>query len=591
MTNKQLKNLKDTLWTTADQLRANSGLKSTEYAEPILGLIFLRFADVKYSKFEPDIKAEFDSIKGTRMERPIHEIAIEKCGFYLPEEARYNWLLNLPESEDLAKKVKEAMEAVEKYTAELEDTLPKDIYYSVNSEDDPLVLAKLLKNFKDIPADVELDIFGEIYEYFLGEFALAEGQGGGEFFTPASVVRYMVEVLAPTEGKILDPACGSGGMFVQTAHYIEKHKAQGKQMNLRAYGVEKTGATVRLAKMNLVLNNVRGTITHANSYYRDPYDSFGNFDYVMANPPFNVDGVELDQVKDQPRFNTYGVPQNKTKNKKKDAKETVPNGNYLWINQFATALNDTGRAALVMANSASDAGNSEKDIRVKLIESGIVSQMVTLPSNMFTSVTLPATLWFFDKAKEKKDEILFIDARNIFTQIDRAHRKFSDEQIRNLGIITRLYEGKTEDFEALLADYRTKLAEAPEVSDDEDIMPKGYWQSNIDWLTERFPEGKYRDVVGLCKVATIGKVYDDKGKFVGYEDDSIGDQDFSLNPGRYVGVVIEDDGLTQDEFKQRMMAYYMALSKLNEEAHGLEKKISNDLISLFKVETDGDMDE
>lgn len=206
MTNKQLKNLKDTLWTTADQLRANSGLKSTEYAEPILGLIFLRFADVKYSKFEPAIKAEFDSIKETRMERPIHEIAIEKCGFYLPEEARYDWLLNLPESEDLAKKIKEAMEAVEKYTAELEDTLPKDIYYSVNSEDDPLVLAKLLKNFKDIPADVELDIFGEIYEYFLGEFALAEGQGGGEFFTPASVVRYMVEVLAPTEGKILDEA-------------------------------------------------------------------------------------------------------------------------------------------------------------------------------------------------------------------------------------------------------------------------------------------------------------------------------------------------------------------------------------------------
>ena len=439
-----------------------------------------------------------------------------------------------------------------------------------------------MKNFKDIPADVELDIFGEIYEYFLGEFALAEGQGGGEFFTPASVVRYMVEVLAPTEGRILDPACGSGGMFVQTAHYIEKHKAQGKQMNLRAYGVEKTGATVRLAKMNLVLNNVRGTITHANSYYRDPYDSFGNFDYVMANPPFNVDGVELDQVKDQPRFNTYGVPQNKTKSKKKDAKETVPNGNYLWINQFATALNDTGRAALVMANSASDAGNSEKDIRIKLIESGIISQMVTLPSNMFTSVTLPATLWFFDKAKVKKDEILFIDARNIFTQIDRAHRKFSDEQIRNLGIITRLYEGKTEEFEALLADYRAKLADAPELSDDEDIMPKSYWQSNIDWLTERFPEGKYRDVVGLCKAATIGKVYDDKGNVVGYEDDSIGDQDFSLNPGRYVGVAIEDDGLTQKEFKERMMAYYTALSKLNEKAHGLEDKIATNLQELFQ---------
>lgn len=570
MTNKQLKNLKDTLWTTADQLRANSGLKSTEYAEPILGLIFLRFADVKYSKYESEIKAEFEKTKGTRIERSIHEIAIEKCGFYLPEEARYDWLLNLPESENLAQKVKVAMEDIEKYTSELADTLPKDIYYSVNSQDDPLVLAKLLKSFKDIPADVELDIFGEIYEYFLGKFALAEGQGGGEFFTPSTVVRYMVEVLAPTEGKILDPACGSGGMFVQTAHYIERHKEKGKQMNLRAYGVEKTGATVKLAKMNLVLNNVRGTITEANSYYRDPYDSFGNFDYVMANPPFNVDEVEIDGVKDQARFNTYGVPQNKTRNKKKDAKETVPNANYLWINQFATALNENGRAALVMANSASDAGNSEKDIRIKLIESGIISQMVTLPSNMFTSVTLPATLWFFDKAKVNKDEILFVDARNIFTQIDRAHRKFSDEQIRNLGIITRLYEGKTEEFDALLADYQVKLEEAPEVSDDEDIMPKSYWQSNIDWLMERFPEGKYRDVVGLCKAAKI------EG------EDGIKDQDYSLNPGRYVGVVIEDDGLTQDEFKQRMMAYYTELSKLNKEAHGLENKIAENLKGLFQ---------
>ena len=570
MTNKQLKNLKDTLWATADQLRANSGLKSTEYAEPILGLIFLRFADVKYSKYECEIKAEFEKNKGMRMERSIHEIAIEKCGFYLPEEARYDWLLNLPESENLAQKIKAAMEDIEKYTSELTDTLPKDVYYRVNSQDDPLVLAKLLKAFKDIPADVDLDIFGEIYEYFLGKFALAEGQGGGEFFTPSTVVRYMVEVLAPTEGKILDPACGSGGMFVQTAHYIERHKAKGKQINLRAYGVEKTGATVKLAKMNLVLNNVRGTITEANSYYRDPYDSFANFDYVMANPPFNVDEVELDGVKDQARFNTYGVPQNKTKNKKKDAKETVPNANYLWINQFATALKENGRAALVMANSASDAGNSEKDIRIKLVESGVISQMVTLPSNMFTSVTLPATLWFFDKAKADREEILFIDARNIFTQIDRAHRKFSDEQIRNLGIITRLYEGKTEEFKALLADYRAKLEEAPEVSDDEDIMPKSYWQSNIDWLTERFPEGKYRDVVGLCKAAKV------EG------EDGIKDQDYSLNPGRYVGVVIEDDGLTQDEFKRRMMAYYTKLTELNEEAHGLEDKIAENMKELFQ---------
>lgn len=570
MTNKQLKQLKDTLWTTADQLRANSGLKATEYAEPILGLIFLRFAECKYEKFEAEINAEYQKTKGTRMERPIDKIAIEKCGFYLPDEARYEYLLNLPKEEDLAKKVKHAMELIETYTAELADTLPKDIYYSVNSEDDPLVLSKLLRNFKDIPADVQLDIFGEIYEYFLGKFALAEGQGGGEFFTPSTVVRYMVEVLAPTEGKILDPACGSGGMFVQTAHYIEHHKAQGKQMNLRAYGVEKTAATVRLAKMNLVLNNVRGTITEANSYYRDPYNSFGAFDYVMANPPFNVDEVELDQVKGQPRFNTYGVPQNKTKKAKKDAKETVPNANYLWISQFATALNEHGRAALVMANSASDAGNSEKEIRIKLIESGLISQMVTLPSNMFTSVTLPATLWFFDRAKKKKDEILFIDARNVFTQVDRAHRKFSDEQIKNLGIISRLYEGKTEDFQALLAEYREKLEKAPIVTDDEDVPPKSYWQEQIDWLTTRFPDGKYVDVVGLCKAASL------EG------EDGIKDQDYSLNPGRYVGVVIEDDGLTEEEFKAQMFSLQQELSQLNEEAHALETKIENTFKELLQ---------
>ena len=570
MTNKQLKNLKDTLWATADQLRANSGLKSTEYAEPVLGLIFLRFAECKYAKYEAEIQAEYETVKGTRMERPIHEIAIEKCGFYLPDEAKYEYLLNLPESENLSQKVKEAMEALETYTAELYDTLPKDIYYSVNSKDDPLVLSKLLRNFKDIPTDVQLDIFGEIYEYFLGKFALAEGQGGGEFFTPSTVVRYMVEVLAPTEGMILDPACGSGGMFVQTAHYIERHKAAGKPLNLRAYGVEKTGATVKLAKMNLVLNNVRGTITEANSYYRDPYDSFGKFDYVMANPPFNVDEVELDQVKNQPRFNAYGVPQNKTKKKKDAAKETVPNANYLWINLFATSLKDTGRAALVMANSASDAGHSEKEIRKKLIESGVISQMVTLPPNMFTSVTLPATLWFFDKARAKKDEILFIDARNIFTPIDRAHRKFSDEQIKNLGIISRLYEGNASAYADLLAEYRAKLAEASEVSDDEDAPPKAYWQAQIDWLTERFPDGKYRDVIGLCKAAAL------------QGEDGIIEQDYSLNPERYVGVVIEDDGMTEEEFQSEMLDIHAEFTALNDKAHTLENMITSNLRGLFQ---------
>ena len=562
MTNEEFKKLKADLWVSADQLRANSGLKSTEYATPILGLIFLRFAESKYSKLEAIINAEYNKLKGTRMERAIHEIAIEKCGFYLPDEAKYNYLLNLPESENLAQKVKDAMSAVEKYTSELENTLPKDEYYNVNGTEDKTVLKKLLKTFKDIPDDISIDLFGEIYEYFLGNFALAEGQGGGEFFTPSSVVRYMVEVLAPTEGKILDPACGSGGMFVQTAHYIQKHKNNGNDINLRAYGVEKTGATVKLAKMNLALNNIRGTITEANSYYADPYDSFENFDYVMANPPFNVDGVELDSVKKQQRFNTYGVPQNKTKKTKEDQSETVPNGNYLWINMFATSLSEKGRAALVMANSASDAGNSEKDIRKRLVDAGIVSQMLTMPKNMFSTVTLPATLWFFDRQKKNKDEILFIDARNIFTVIDRAHVKFSDEQIKNLGIITRLYEGKVEEFDALVAEYKANLESTENEAD------KKYWQDNINWLTERFPEGKYCDVIGLCKVAKING------------EDGIAEQDYSLNPGRYVGVVIEEDGMTKEEFNAEMLRLNEELTGLNASAQELERKIAENLLSL-----------
>ncbi|MEK5257592.1 class I SAM-dependent DNA methyltransferase [Paenibacillus sp. FSL F4-0125] len=562
MTNEEFKKLKADLWSAADQLRANSGLKSTEYATPILGLIFLRFAESKYSQYEVEINAEYNRLKGTRIEREVHEIAIEKCGFYLPDEAKYNHLLNLPESENLAQKVKEAMVAVEKFTSELEGTLPKDEYYNINGKEDKTVLKKLLKNFKDIPEDISIDLFGEIYEYFLGNFALAEGQGGGEFFTPSSVVRYMVEVLAPTGGKILDPACGSGGMFVQTAHYIKEHKQNGNDINLRAYGVEKTGATVKLAKMNLALNNIRGTITEANSYYVDPYDCVGAFDYVMANPPFNVDVVELDSVKDQLRFNTYGVPQNKTKKAKKDQSETVPNANYLWINMFATALNEKGRAALVMANSASDAGHSEKDIRKKLIEEGLISQILTMPKNMFSTVSLPATLWFFDRQKKKKDEILFIDARNVFTVIDRAHVKFSDEQIKNLGIISRLYEGKTEAFDSLINEYKINLENAEKESD------KTYWQSNIDWLMERFPEGKYCDVIGLCKVAKIDG------------EDGIAEQDYSLNPGRYVGVVIEEDGMTKEEFNAEMLRINAELTVLNSTSQELERKITENLLSL-----------
>lgn len=671
MTDLELKQLKENLWHAADVLRAGAHLAANKYGQPILGLIFLRYADILFKQHKEEIEAEYEKLKNGRMAKTIKEIAVEKCGFYLPECAYYDFINNSPDDANKAVVVKKAMQAIEDENPKMAGVLPKEVYAGLVPEEEPELLSNIVRIFKDIPETSTVDIFGEIYEYFLGNFALAEGKDGGTFYTPATVVRYMVEVLSPEPGdkKFLDPACGSGGMFVQAARYMHNHNAtESEQMKFRCYGVEKEPDTVKLAKMNLLLNNIRGEITEANSFYSDPYNAVGNFDYVMANPPFNVDEVLVDKVTPDARFNTYGVPRNKSKSKKKDSdkKETVPNANYLWIGYFASALNDNGKAALVMANSASDASGSEYEIRKKMIEEGIISQMVTLPSNMFSSVTLPATLWFFDKQKlntDKKNEILFIDARNIFTQIDRAHRKFSDEQIKNLGIITRLYEGKTEEFTELLKEYKTealsrlsnllevisdlskysfyfdgdgkgeykepklrscapklikmdlgllktlatnnvmkfkamveeqsqelmfasmdlhfeqyyskkqdkKIKEFDELIDNGQVLIKEiiYYLDNILWLTERFPEGKYNDVIGLCKVAALDG------------EDGIIDQDYSLNAGRYVGVVIEDDGMTEEEFKAEMLGLNAELTKLNEEAHELEKTIADNLKGLL----------
>ena len=579
MTDKELKKLKDDLWHSADVLRAGAHLAANKYGQPILGLIFLRYADILYKQHKAEIELEFNRLKGGRMEKTIKEIAIEKCGFYLPECAYYDFINNAPDNAEKATLVKKAMEAIEAENQKMEGVLPKEVYAQLVPEEEPELLSNIIRIFKDIPENCTVDIFGEIYEYFLGNFALAEGKDGGTFYTPATVVRYMVEVLDPQPGekKFLDPACGSGGMFVQAARYMHSHNAsEAEQMKFRWYGVEKEPDTVKLAKMNLLLNNVRGDITEANSFYSDPYNAFGAFDYVMANPPFNVDEVVFSKVAEDQRFSTYGVPRNKSKSAKKDSdkKETVPNANYLWIGYFATALNEQGKAALVMANSASDASGSEYEIRKKLVNEGIISQMVTLPSNMFSSVTLPATLWFFDKNKpntDKRNEILFIDARNVFTQVDRAHRKFSDEQIKNLGIITKLYNGDKDSFKVLIEEYKSAKAEAPETSDDKEVKTKEYWQTQIDWLTERFPEGKYQDVIGLCKVAKLDG------------EDGIIDQDYSLNAGRYVGVVIEDDGMTDDEFKDTMLGLGCELEKLSAKANTLDNQIAANLKVLFEV--------
>lgn len=700
----QLKQLEDDLWAAADNLRANSDLKASEYGSPVLGLIFLKFADINFRRNEEAILEEYQKLKGSRREKPLHEIAVAKCGFYLPEHARYSYLLNLSESQDIAKAIEKAMEAIEEYKPELQGSLPKDEYFRLTRTEETKQLPfDLLRKFDDIPDDATGDVFGQIYEYFLGKFALAEGQGGGEFFTPRSVVRLMVEIIEPHGGTVFDPACGSGGMFVQSAQFIEKHRdeleAQGEDTSVFVSGQEKSSETVKLARMNLAVNGLRGEILQGISYYDDHFKSFSKFDYVLANPPFNVDEVSVSGVEKDRRFNTYGIPRKKTKAKKSEqGKETVPNANYLWINLFATSLKSPGntrpggRAALVMANSASDARHSEADIRKTLVESNLIYGMLTLPSNMFYTVTLPATLWFFDKSTPGEGippspsgrgvggegngfrPILFIDARNIFTQVDRAHREFSEEQIQNIAIISRLHKGRSDEYLALIDRYfeqgmallvenRQQVEPVSEkileVLDDQagkaavtalvntweslaqqeqawvnyqkengdnatvekknaaqqtlratfdpffnalhnglkqidksvrrhekalaekakqagkrqtanratrqlktaleelhtEVKNAGTYFGHIHWLQERFPEAKYEDVTGLCKLADF---------------EEIKEQDYSLNPGRYVGVVIEEDGKTEEEFIDLMLRLDDALTIHSKEASRLQ---------------------
>lgn len=601
-----LKQFEDKLWEAADKLRSDSGLKSTQYSTPLLGLIFLRFASNKYDRFKAEIESEYQAALGTRNEKTREEIALRKCGFYLPEKSHFDYLLNLSESDDIPRAIKEAMEEIEKYKPELVGSLPKEEYFNLEppQEDDTVrdysLSASLLKIINRIPKDLSGDVFGKVYEYFLGKFASSEGKGGGEYYTPTSVVRLMVEMIEPYRGKILDPACGSGGMFVQSADFIEKSKANPELISV--HGIEKESETVKLARMNMFLHGLTGEIIQANSYYSDPYDSFGKFDFVMANPPFNVDDVTYDKVKDDRRFNTFGIPKNKTKSKSKDA-ETVPNANYLWINQFATALNETGRAALVMASIATDAGKSEAEIRARLVEDGIVSAMLSLPSNMFFSVTLPATLWFFDKARREDKRVLFINARNTYRQIDRAHREFSPEDIANLACIRHLYQGNTEYYNKLIEQYQAEQKRLDgelnaAIADEQEVQKEviafqeenpdkqlnrdlkrrsdeaaqliadlqkqiAYFEGKEQWLVDNFPEGTYRDVIGLCKAASI---------------EEIREQDYSLNPGRYVGVSFDVEDL--DDFRESMSDLKAELSALNDKSAELMESIMSNLNQL-----------
>lgn len=509
------------LWDASDNLRANSKLKPSEYSVPVLGLIFLRYADYKFGKVEEELAGQVSSRRRAVTGPAVYQA---KGALYLPDEARYQYLLDLPGDEDIGKALNKAMQGIEDANEELAGVLPRDY-----NRLEPSVLRDLLKTLNFDVQHIHEDAFGEIYQYFLGKFSQKEGQKGGEFFTPVSIVRLIVEVIEPDHGRILDPACGAGGMFIQSALFCQRRTGASANSALSVYGQEKVEGTVKLCQMNLAVHGISGlkNIRASNTYYEDIHKCVGAFDFVMANPPFNVNGVARDKMKSDPRF-PFGVP-------------SVDNANYLWIELFYAALNEKGRAGFVMANSASDARGTELTVRQQLIQSGSVDVMIAVGSNFFYTVTLPCTLWFLDRGKVKtsrRDKVLFIDARHIYRQVDRAHREFSDEQVEFIANIVRLYRG-----------------EAVENGAGSEALVK-----------ENFPSGVYVDVSGLCRVVTLA---------------DIEAQGWSLNPGRYVGVAERLEAEDFD-FNARLEELNEELEILNSEGRELEVRIAENVARLLE---------
>jgi len=524
--------LEKRLWDAADQFRANSGLKAQEYSGPILGLIFLRFAEVRFAIQRTKLEgARASSRRGSRVDEPAayHAEGI----LYLAPEARFDYLLTLPEVADIGARVNAAMRDIEKHNPQLAGVLPKTYNLFTST-----LLKELLKKVSEIPATLDYDAFGRIYEYFLGAFAMTEGQGGGEFYTPSSIVKLLAEIIEPFHGRILDPACGSGGMFVQSARFVAEHQ-KNPAAELAICGVEKTDETGRLCRLNLAVHGLEGDIKHGgnvNSYYDDPHTATGSFDFVLANPPFNVNAVDKERLKDMVgagrRF-PFGLPR-------------TDNANYLWIQLFYSALNAKGRAGFVMANSASDARSSEQELRQKLIEARAVDVMVAVGPNMFYTVTLPCTLWFLDKGKartKRADTVLFIDARHIYRQVDRAHRDWTQGQIGFIANLVRLYRGEAPDFT---------------LGDDEAAAKLG----------EIFASPPvYRDIPGLCKAATLAEIEA---------------QGWSLNPGRYVGVAPGED-VSDEDFKEQLETLNEELEALNAQARELEQTIAANVAGILEA--------
>jgi len=639
MTGQQLKELETRLWQAADQLRANSKLTATEYSFPVLGMLFLRHAFRRFSDARVAIEANLP-VHPQRGRRALTKDDFQEAkALYLPEKARWDYLAQLPEAADTGQAINEAMRLIEADYEALSGVLPKD--YQQFEKD---LLQRLVRIFNAEELDrMPGDVFGRIYEYFLNEFAKSGAQEGGEFFTPPSLVNTIVAIIEPDHGIVFDPACGSAGMFVQTGHFIEEEGGN-PASKVSFFGQEKADTNTRLAKMNVAVHGLEASILQGNTFYEDHHNLAGKCDFVMANPPFNVDGVDKskDSVKNDRRL-PFGLPK-------------TDNANYLWISYFYAYLNTTGRAGFVMASSASDAGHSEKDMREKLVQTGAVDVMVSIGTKFFYTRGLPCTLWFFDRAKEthpeRKDKTLMLDLRDVFRKVSSNLHDFTPEHLRNIKAIVGLYRGDDQEFVAAIEAYYNEVTgsvedvamhweklmhtQAPEnlrlplAREDAGIYGKGtlevlaglkavkkrlshalkelqtaaktllqnddlrkdktrrehlqqyvaamenhvagfqeaadsalYFEKEMKWLSERFPEGQYRDVPGLCKVVTQAE---------------IAANDFSLTAGRYVGVAVqEDDGF---DFEARMGEIKLELADLDREAAVLAGTIQGHLNEL-----------
>jgi type I restriction enzyme M protein len=616
-----IRKLEADLWESADLLRAGSKLTSSQYCMPVLALLFLRYAFSRFKMVEAELLKNRPSRGGRTMPIEASDFAA-KSALFLPREAQFDYLVSLPDNvasaglkaangqdiNSLGEAVNNAMTLVEAQSEQLTGVLPKT--YTMFSDE---LLRDLLRIFNNKTLDeIGGDVIGRIYEYFLSKFAKAVASDDGVFFTPKSLVKMLVNVLEPRQGVMLDPACGSGGMFVQTGDFVN---AGGMNANtlMTFYGQEKVEYNAQLCLMNMAVHGLNGRIVsgdEANSFYHDAHNLAGKCDYVMANPPFNVDKVKAESAQSAGRL-PFGLPGVNAKTKE------IGNANYLWISYFYAYLNPTGRAGFVMASSATDSSNKDRDMREQLVNTGDVDVMVSVGNNFFYTLSLPCSLWFFDrnKRREIRDKLLFIDARNYYTVVDRTLNEWTEWQLRNLQAIVHLYRGETDKYRGLINDYQKVAAEHaaahggeawsgwdqtfPQalaiVTDEETACSKtikeqqallkatkkrtekegikatiAEWEQQLAeivevknalteavWLTSKFgTEGEYQDVAGLCKIATIAE---------------IAEKNYSLTPGAYVGVAeAEDDGV---DFHERMNEIHAELARLNAEANVLMNEI------------------